>query len=255
MNRNEEIELLEKMESFLDDSLILEVLRPVHGGKEASIFLCSAAPSTGRQHFAVKVYRSMERRVFRNDGAYQHGRVILSQRAKRAYENRSDFGRQVQYGHWVAAEYQTQRMLFDAGADVPRPWACNGSAIVMDWIGDDATATPAIHLRHAKLARDEAYRLCDQLVANVELMLRLNVVHGDLSPFNVLYESTTDGMPSRCTVIDFPQSVDPRANRNACELLFRDVNNVCEFFQKFGAKRDGGRIASDLWQKFLHARL
>jgi RIO kinase 1 len=161
----------------------------------------------------------------------------------------------VQYGRWVGSEYETQRALYDAGADVPRPWACNGSAIVMDWIGDDATATPAIHLRHARPARDEAHRLCDSLLSNVELMLRNNIVHGDLSPFNVLYESASDRMDSRATLIDFPQAVDPRANRHACELLFRDVGNICEFFARFGVRRDGARIASELWQRFLFARL
>jgi RIO kinase 1 len=256
MNRNEEVELLEKIESFLDDSLILEVLRPVHGGKEASIFLCRAAPSTGRQHLAVKVYRSMARRVFRNDGLYQQGRVILNQRARRAYENHTDFGKEVQYARWVNAEYETQRMLYDSGADVPRPWACNGNAILMDWVGDDATGAPAIQLRHARFAsRDEAERLCDSLLSNVALMLRLNVIHGDLSPFNVLYESTADDVPSRVTLIDFPQAVDPRANRHACELLFRDVTNVCEFFMKFGVRRDAGRIAGQLWERFVYARL
>lgn len=255
MNRNEEVELLEKIESFLDDSLILEVLRPVHGGKEASIFLCRAAPSTRRQHLAVKVYRSMARRVFRNDGLYQQGRVILNQRTKRAYENRTDFGKEVQYARWVNAEYETQRTLYESGADVPRPWACNGNAIVMDWVGDDATGAPAIQLRHAQPARDDAERLCDVLLSNVELMLRLNVIHGDLSPFNVLYESGSRDLPSRVTLIDFPQAVDPRANRHACELLFRDVGNVCEFFAKFGVHRDGSRIASKLWEKFVYARL
>src|SRR5262245_26345861 len=111
--------LLGLMESFLDDSLILEVLEAVKSGKEATVFRCRAAPSTGQKYFAVKVYRPMERRNFRNDSTYQQGRVILSSRGRRAYESGTDFGRKVQYGLWVNAEYETQRMLYDAGADVP----------------------------------------------------------------------------------------------------------------------------------------
>src|SRR5262245_2900745 len=93
--------LLGLLESFLDDSLILEVLEVVQGGKEATVFRCRAAPSTGQQYFAAKVYRPMERRNFRNDSVYQQGRVILSSRGRRAYKNRTDFGREVQYGLWV----------------------------------------------------------------------------------------------------------------------------------------------------------
>src|SRR3954471_63407 len=98
MTRDEQEILLGLLESFLDDSLILEVLDVLQGGKEATVFRCRAAPSTGRNFFAAKVYRPMERRNFRNDGLYQQGRVILNKRTKRAYENRTAFGREVQYG-------------------------------------------------------------------------------------------------------------------------------------------------------------
>lgn len=241
--------LLGLLESFLDDSLITEVLEVVQGGKEATVFRCRAAPSTGRDYVAAKVYRPMERRNFKNDSIYQQGRVILSQRAKRAYENRSDFGRQVQYGRWVNSEYATQQALYEAGADVPEPLACNGSAIVMEWLGSDDQA--AVQLRHARFERGEAIDLHDRLMTNIELMLRNNVIHGDLSPFNVLYLSREQGV----RIIDFPQAVDPRENRNACELLFRDVENIGRFFERFGVRSDPGRFASRLWKQFVYAQL
>src|SRR5205807_2081116 len=158
------------LDSFLEDNQILEVLEMVQGGKEATVFRCRAAPSTGAEFFAAKVYRPMERRTFRNDSIYQGGRVILNQRTRRAYENRSDFGKKVQYGRWVHAEYQTQRMLHEAGADVPEPIACNGSAILMEWIGDNES--PAAQLRRCRFGRDGARYLFDRVMANIELMLR-----------------------------------------------------------------------------------
>ena len=71
MTRDEQDVLLGLLESFLDDSLITEVLEVVKGGKEATVFRCLAAPSKGARYFAAKVYRPMERRSFRNDGVYQ----------------------------------------------------------------------------------------------------------------------------------------------------------------------------------------
>lgn len=82
-------------------------------------------------------------------------------------------------------------------------------------------------------------------------MLRNNLVHGDLSPFNVLYLGREGGV----RIIDFPQAIDPRMNHQASELLHRDVENVCSFFQKFGVRSDPHRIASRLWNRFVHAEL
>ena len=110
--------LLGLLDSFLDDSVILEVLEVVQGGKEATVFRCRAAPSTGDQFYAAKVYRPMERRNFRNDTTYQQGRVILNQRTRRAYENKTEFGlfkralagldearmRQIWLGTWSARD-------------------------------------------------------------------------------------------------------------------------------------------------------
>ena len=247
MTRDEHEVLLGLLESFLDDSVITEVLEVVQGGKEATVFRCAAAPSTGDRFYAAKVYRPMERRNFRNDSVYQQGRVILNARSRRAYEKSTEFGKKVQYGRWVGSEFATQQALYDAGADVPRPIACNGSAILMEWLGDDMSA--AVQLRHARLAPHEAHQIFDTLLANMELMLRNNVIHGDLSPFNVLY------IGGAVKIIDFPQAVDARMNPNSYALLSRDVSNLCEHFAKYGIRSDPGRIAGRLWSRFMRAEL
>ena len=70
----------------------------MRGGKEATVLRCRGGSNKGPEFYAAKVYRPMERRNFRNDSVYQAGRVILSSRGRRAYQNRSDFGREVQQG-------------------------------------------------------------------------------------------------------------------------------------------------------------
>src|SRR5688572_26071831 len=219
MTRDEQESLLSMLESFLDSGLISEVMEFVKGGKEATVFRCRAGGRTGAAFFAAKVYRPQKYRRFRDDADYQNGRVILSSRARRAVQKRTSFGREVHQGLWVAAEYETQQMLHNAGVGVPRPVECNGDVILMEWIGD--ADGPAPQLKDVKLERREARRMLDDLLYDVETLLRHNRVHGDLSPFNVLVH---DG---RARIIDFPQAVDPRMNRNACNLLFRDVENLC----------------------------
>jgi len=49
------------------------------------------------------------------------------------------------------------------------------------------------------------------------------------------------------TLIDFPQVVSPKINRNACKIFSRDVTRVCDYFTKQGMKLDPAKIADDLW--------
>jgi RIO kinase 1 len=80
-------------------------------------------------------------------------------------------------------------------------------------------------------------------------MLSLHIVHGDLSPYNILLHD------NRLVIIDFPQAVDPRKNGQAEMLLVRDVTNVCAYFKRQGLKVDGAEVGADLWQRYSRARL
>jgi serine/threonine-protein kinase RIO1 len=51
------------------------------------------------------------------------------------------------------------------------------------------------------------------------------------------------------TLIDFPQVVSPRINRNAFSIFERDITRVCEYFSKQGVNADPRKIAGELWAK------
>jgi RIO kinase 1 len=70
-----------------------------------------------------------------------------------------------------------------------------------------------------------------------------------LSPYNVLVWS---GKP---TVIDFPQSVDPKVNRHAEDLLRRDIQRLGDWFTREGLDLDWEEIADEIWFAWLHADL
>jgi len=252
MRRSQGRDHLDQLEEFEDRGLIAAVLGLVKTGKEASVYCCSAGPALGgRGLVAAKIYRERQYR-FKNDAVYQESRpreIGLRGSGLRAFNKRrkSDTGREVQSVTWIQHEYALLRRLFDAGADVPRPIASAGNAILMEYLGDEDEAAP--QLNRIQLAPAEARPLFDRLMSNVELMLAENVVHGDLSPHNVLY------WPGGLTIIDFPQAVDPRFNRHALDLLSRDVDNVCRYFAPCGVEADGARIANDLWRRFIFAAL
>jgi RIO kinase 1 len=235
-------------ERFSSDGLITEVLMPLASGKEASVYLCRANPgTTGATLLAAKAFRPRTARSFHNRARYREGVVILDARARRAMAARSRFGREVDEAIWRDHEFETLRTLSSAGADVPAPVAMADDGILMAYLGDEDH--PAPQLRDVPLAPPEARRVFDRLIANVELMLANNLVHADLSPYNVLY------WDDRPTIIDFPQAVDPRTNNHARALLVRDVDNLCRHFERFGVRTNADGLAGDLWRRFVFAKL
>ena len=239
---------LEAFEHFIDEGLIEKVIRPIKSGKEASVHLCRANPSTtGERLAALKVYHPLDRRDFRDDGVYRAGEWIKERRVRVAVSKKTKYGREVQGGIWVSREWETLRTLSEAGVSVPRPIASTDDAILMGYVGDLELAAP--QLRSVRPDAVEARDLFEQVLRAIERMLYVNVIHGDLSAYNLLL---WDG---RVTVIDLPQAIDPRKNRHAHALLERDVRRICEHFERLGVRSSPTRLASDLWTAWQFADL
>jgi RIO kinase 1 len=234
-------------EPFFLEGLITDVLAQLKSGKEASVFLCRGGAASGVRFVAVKSYRDRLHRNFHNRVAYQHGRLVKGSRPARAVATKTRFGRQIEEGMWIDNEFDALCRLHAIGADVPRPLAANESEILMEFVG--AEDGPAPQLRELRPDCAEASRLFERLMWNIELFLANNVIHADLSAYNVLVR---DGSPC---IIDLPQAIDPRTNANACDLLSRDVRNLCRHFARLDVAADADRLSADLWQKFMRARL
>jgi RIO kinase 1 len=255
LGKNKDFEQIESLREFIDQGRIDDVLGVIKSGKEATVYLCEwGAPDT--RLLAAKVYRSMDSalgsafmRSPRNDAAYRHGRTTGSSRADRGLALKTRTGRNLRFSRWITAEYETMRILHAAGVDVPRPIAHGGQAVLMEYIAD-AEGEPAPSLQQANLSSEEAQRVFDHLIGNIQVMLANDRIHGDLSPFNVLY-----GGNGRVAIIDFPQAVDPRFNANAQGLLERDVDRVCAWAARFGLDADASRIAREMWGRFIRSAL
>ena len=247
MRRSQGRVSLQQLDAFYDRSLITEVEGIIKIGKEASAYRCRASQDLGGGLVVAKVYRARQYR-FKNDAAYMEGRErMLRGQVKRAVTNKSSFGREVGTALWVGSEWMTLQTLYEAGADVPKPLAVEADALLMQYFGDEDNAAP--QLNRVRLQPDEAQRAFDSVMRNVELMLSLNLVHGDLSSHNILWHE------GRAVIIDFPQAVDPRFNSNAQEFLRRDLANVCEYFARQGIEADPVGIAEDLWRRFTLGKL
>jgi RIO kinase 1 len=254
MHRSSGGDHLEQIEPFIDQGYVDEVIGLVKTGKEASVYACRAGPAAGSSAeglVAAKVYRSAQYR-FKNDSVYQEARARelgISGSALRAFNKRrkSDTGREVQAGSWRMREYTVLKLLHDSYADVPRPIASEGEAILMEYFGDEDEA--AQQLNRMRVTEAEAPALFQRLMNNIELMLKLNLVHGDLSPHNVLY------WRGELRIIDFPQATDPRFNSHARDFLHRDIANLVRYFAPYGVEADADALADDLWWRFRRAEL
>jgi RIO kinase 1 len=248
--RFEEAWLLDSLNELAEHLWISDVLRKAKVGKEASVYLCKPGPAATESKFvAAKVYRPRMLRNLKNDQQYRDGRTDLDSEGNKVYKDadvhaiakRSNYGEELRHQSWIAHEFAAMETLFAAGADIPRPYARTGNAIAMDFVGDALGSAPT--LNEVALDREEARPLFERVMRNVEILLAHGFIHGDLSSYNILY------WEGGITLIDFPQVVAPKDNRNAFRIFVRDVTRLCEYFAKQGVDSDPRRIAADLWTR------
>jgi RIO kinase 1 len=250
--RFEEWWLLESLGDFYEHKWIVDVLKRVKGGKEASVYLCRSGPAIEAPLVAAKVYRPRSLRNLKNDAQYRAGRVDIDESGNaivkdgdlHAMEKRTNYGEELRHQSWIAYEFQTLETLYAAGADVPRPHAMEKNAILMDYIGDFGQAAPT--LNSVSLELDEARPLFERVIRNIDLLLSNQRIHGDLSAYNILY---WDG---DITLIDFPQVVPPEANPLAWTIFLRDVTRICQYFNSQGIRSNPRKLASELWTSYGH---
>lgn len=246
---SEERLLLERVvETLTDLHLVAEVGPPIKSGKEATVYRCRGASSTGPYDLALKLFRPAAHRLFRNDAIYWEGSAVLRRadgetREARAIRKRSRFGRRFAAKTWVEHEWEVLNRLWDRGLPVPRPRHFVDSAILME-LFTTAVGEPAPPLHGIPLTQGVARTLFNALLRDVEEMLQLDLVHGDLSPYNVLW----NGEAYR--LIDFPQTVDARFNPHARQLLLRDLTTLEEFFREHGLVTNAAAIGEELWSRY-----
>lgn len=220
--------LLAHLTPLIEDKLLEEVIRPIKSGKEAVVYCCRAHESLGGELIAAKIYRPVERRSFKNDAVYQQGRERGARpdaRTLRALGKKTKRGRVHKFSAWIEHEFRTMSLLSQAEADVPEPIERVGPVILMQYFGDEVGPAPV--LVNVQLDADEVDTIYQQILRNIELFLVKHRVHADLSAYNMLY------VDDHIVIIDFPQSVDPRYNDEAFDLLVRDVKNVNAYFKDY----------------------
>ncbi len=213
-------------------------------GKEADVFLLERAVPDGESCLlAAKRYRAAENRLFHRASSYTEGRRGRDSRENRAVRLKSGFGREIEAARWAQAEFATLKRLWDSGIRVPYPVQLDGREILMEFIAEGEAAAP--RLAQCSPSPDQLRWLWAQVVETLIRFGRLQLAHGDLSPFNVLVHGL-DGPEPELVVIDVPQVLDLVGNPNGVEFLHRDCRNMADWFVRKGLEVDADLLLAEV---------
>ena len=186
---------------------------PIASGKEAIVF--RATTKTG--YAAVNVYK-YETSSFHHMLPYIEGDPRF-----KAVRRKRDL---VQL--WARKEFANLQACASAGVSAPEPVAMRDNVVVMEFLGEKGV--PYALLEDVVVEKPAA--VCDAILKDVKKLYRdADLVHADLSPFNVIMRKQEP------VIIDWGQAVlteHPRAE----EFLRSDVTNIVKYFVRLGVKRE-----------------
>ncbi len=233
-----------RIEPLIEDGLVDQVLRQLMSGKEATVYVVQC----GDEIRCAKVYKEANQRGFHQAVHYTEGRKVKNSRAQRAMEKGTRYGRKEQESAWQRTEVDALYKLAAAGVRVPLPFGFYEGVLLMELLTDENGAA-APRLNDLELTREQALEFHAMLIRQVVLMLCAGIIHGDLSEFNILVDSTGP------VIIDLPQAVDAAANSNASRMLDRDVENLANYFGQFAPELLTTQYAKEIWAIFQRGEL
>ena len=235
--------VLEQLEYL---GLISDVLAEIKSGKEATVYLAeSAVLKENGGLIALKIYRDVAARSFKNTGEYGVGLARSSNAVAKAIDKRGSKGAAALQDLWVASEYMVLWQLWQAGLNVPEPligpdpfdYVQTSPAVLMRFIGTEDA--PAPRLSDLRLSPEDAQSAWQQSLEGMARLLKLGLVHGDYSTYNLLW------WEGSVMMIDFPQ-VSDQTNPNFQSLLRRDAESLTQSFRRLGIRQDADQTLRDV---------
>jgi RIO kinase 1 len=191
---------------------------PISIGKEANIF--SAKRSDGSR-VMVKIYR-LE--------ACDFNRMYDYIKEDPRYLDLKGKKRKIIF-FWVQREYRNLLKAREGEVNVATPLTFKNNILVLEFVGKGDIISHRLSVDYPKKPQD----FFKKVVENMRKLYKAGLVHGDLSPFNILNDNETP------VLIDFSQSTTLE-NSRAQDFLKRDIKNVCTFFKKLGLKVDESKV-------------
>ena len=210
-------------ENVFDEVTLLALYKLVHKkwitaiggsistGKEANVFLGDRED----QAVAIKIYR-IQSANFTTMSSYVTG--------DRRFSHVKKSKKELIFA-WTRKEFSNLARAKEAGLPVPEPLVWDRNILIMSFLGDGECPYP--QLRSAEI--DNPAQVYENIMAMIDTLYnKAELVHGDLSEFNILYSDQP-------YLIDMGQSVT-RDHPRALQFLMRDIRNMNRFFKKRGCE-------------------
>ncbi|KAH6838603.1 RIO1 family-domain-containing protein [Chaetomium sp. MPI-CAGE-AT-0009] len=210
---------------MIDRGVVSEIHGAISTGKEANVYGAVQYPDDGSEPIqrAIKVYKTAIL-VFKDRERY-----IAGEHRFKGGSEKGNNRKMVKL--WAEKEFRNLRRLHAAGIACPEPLMLKLHVLVMEFLGDKrGYAFP--RLRDARLTGDDVDEQWRNLyIQLLGIMRRLyqvcNLVHADLSEYNILYHD------NRLYIIDVSQSVE-HDHPHSLEFLRMDIKNVGDYFRRQG---------------------
>ncbi len=186
----------------------------ISAGKEANVYL---AYGENNREVAIKIYK-----IDSNTSRWMRNYIIGDPRFKKIPHNISKI-----IFLWASKEFKNLKRAYKSGLSVPEPIYVKNNILIMEYIGFGSI--PAPKLKDITSPK-EPIKLLNEILGFIKTLYQnANLVHGDLSEFNILYHN------QKPIVIDISQAVTtfhPKAE----VYLVRDIKNVFNYFEKIGVE-------------------
>ncbi|MEM2256096.1 MAG: serine protein kinase RIO [Candidatus Bathyarchaeia archaeon] len=219
--RSEEYEVLEEVfdrstlmviYDFMNAGVIDRIFGVVQSGKEARVYW---GKDKNGNELAIKIYLTVS-------AEFRKGMLKYIEGDPR-FKNVKRDTRSLIFT-WAQKEFKNLELAMAAGVRVPKPIAVRNNVLIMEFIGENGVSAPTLKEQPPE-DPEHIYRTI--LVYMKRLYQRAELVHGDLSEYNVM---VWNGRP---VIIDVSQAV-PLSHPLADQLLNRDINNINRFFSRLG---------------------
>ncbi len=191
---------------------------PLFMGKESNVFTATKGDDTT---LVVKIYR-LETCDFNRMYDYIKGDPRYGNIKKRR--------RNVIFA-WVQREYRNLMLAREAQVPVPLALKFMNNVLVLECVESDGH----VALKLKDLAPSNPQQFFKETIEGMRRLYKAKLVHGDLSPFNILNRE------DKPVFIDFSQSA-PLDHSQAQEFLERDIRNVCKYFASLGVLADEQKV-------------
>jgi RIO kinase 1 len=200
--------------------ILKEITGTIASGKESGVFLATLGPKgeilcqdmSITSPIVIKIFRTSTLN-FKKILTYISGDIRFKKYSKKT---RSFIKL------WVEKEFRNLKRSTSVGVNAPKPILVKNNVLLMELIGKNGIPSPLLKSVPQKASISTLETLLQQVSI---LYQKAGLVHGDLSPYNIIMKDTTP------YVIDMSQSV-LISHPNAQEFLKRDLSNILTFFNK-----------------------